>query len=134
MATRILIVDDERSIADTLSVIFRRAGYEAFTAYNGALGLDAARKLAPKLVLSDVVMPELDGVAMAMQIRESLPEVAVLLFSGQAGVPDLLRAAEEKGFHFELLQKPMHPAEIIRKVEVALSQHEQSCCDGGYPK
>ena len=124
MLNRILIVDDERSIADTLSMIFRFAGYETFTAYNGALGLEAARELAPKLVLSDVVMPELDGVTMAMRIRESMPQVAVLLFSGQAGTLDLLRAAEEKGFHFELLEKPMQPAEIIRKVGVMLSRAE----------
>ncbi len=118
---RILIVDDERMIADTLSVIFRSVGYEAFTAYNGLLGLDAARKLAPNLVLSDVVMPELDGVTMAIEIRNSLPGVIVLLFSGQAGTSDLLRSAEEKGFHFEMLQKPIHPDEILRKVASTLA-------------
>ena len=58
---RILIVDDEQMIADTLSVIFRRLGYEAFTAYNGLLGLDAARDLKPNLVLSDVVCPSWTG-------------------------------------------------------------------------
>jgi CheY-like chemotaxis protein len=122
MSARILIVDDERMIADTLSVIFRGAGYETYTAYNGQLGLDAARNLAPKLVLSDVVMPELDGVSMAMQIRKSQPEVRVLLFSGQAGTSDLLRSAEEKGFHFELLEKPIHPDEIMRRVAQALNE------------
>jgi CheY-like chemotaxis protein len=125
-AARILIVDDEQMIADTLSVIFRSAGYEAFTAYNGLLGLDAARKLAPNLVLSDVVMPGLDGITMAIEIRTELPDVPVLLFSGQAGMADLLEGAEEKGFHFEILQKPIHPAEIIRKVASTLSNYRQS--------
>jgi DNA-binding NtrC family response regulator len=121
MRARILIVDDERMIADTLSVIFRRVGYETFTAYNGLLGLDAARKVAPNLVLSDVVMPELDGIAMAMEIRTTLPEIRVLLFSGQAGTLDLLHDAEQRGFHFELMQKPVHPDEIIRKVAAELA-------------
>jgi DNA-binding NtrC family response regulator len=121
MAIRILIVDDERSIADTLSVIFRHAGYETFTAYNGRQGLDAALELAPKLVLSDVVMPELDGVAMAIEIRKIMPEIPVVLFSGQTGVTDLLQSAKDKGFHFELLEKPIHPAEIVRIVGVTLS-------------
>lgn len=121
VTARILIVDDERSIADTLSMIFRRLGYEAHTAYNGLLGLDAARTLAPDLVLSDVMMPGLDGISMAMEIRNTLPEMPVLLFSGQACTLDLLHEAEEKGFHFELLQKPIHPDEITRKVASMLS-------------
>jgi len=119
---RILIVDDERTIADTLSVILRGQGYETFTAYNGLLGLDAAIKLLPDLVLSDVVMPGMDGVSMAMEIKRLQPCVPVLLFSGQAGTRDLLYKAEEKGFHFQLLSKPLPPNEIIRHVAHALSQ------------
>ena len=115
-AARILIVDDERMIADTLSAIFRGAGYETYTAYNGRLGLDAARTLSPELVLSDVAMPEMDGVQMAMQIRRSQPKVRVLLLSGQSETSDLLRSARENGFDFELLQKPIHPEEIMRRV------------------
>jgi DNA-binding response OmpR family regulator len=124
---RILIVDDEEMIADTLSLIFRRQGYEAFTAYNGLLGLNAARDLKPNLVLSDVAMPELDGVNMAMQICNALPEVDVLLFSGQAGTMDLLHDAEERGYHFELLQKPVPPDEIVRKVAAMLANPGHSC-------
>jgi DNA-binding response OmpR family regulator len=128
-AARILIVDDERLIADTLSVIFRSAGYETYTAYDGKLGLDAARELSPELVLSDVVMPVLDGVSMAIQIRRSLPEVRVLLFSGQAATSDLLRSAEENGFHFDLLEKPIHPTEILRKVAQALNKAAGDSCE-----
>jgi DNA-binding NtrC family response regulator len=120
MPARILIVDDERTIADTLSVIFRGAGYETFTAYNGLIGLDAARTLQPNLVLSDVVMPGLDGVTMAIAILNALPAVQVLLFSGQADTVEFLRDAEERGFHFEILQKPMHPEELLRIVAMAL--------------
>jgi DNA-binding response OmpR family regulator len=126
---RIMIVDDERLIADTLAVIFRGAGYETYTAYDGKLGLDAARRLSPELVLSDVVMPELDGVSMAIQIRRSQPEVRVLLFSGQAATSDLLRSAEEDGFHFELLEKPIHPEEIMRKVAQALNRPMGDSCE-----
>jgi len=122
-AARILIVDDEQTIADTLSVIFRHAGYETYTAYNGMLGLVAARSLLPNLVLSDVMMPGLDGVAMAMEIRNTLPDVEVLLFSGQATTVELLREAESKGFHFEILLKPVHPSEVIRKVALVLKEH-----------
>jgi CheY-like chemotaxis protein len=125
---RILIVDDEPVIADTLSMIFRGAGYETFTAYNGVLGLNAARKLLPNLVLSDVMMPELDGVTMAIEICHLLPQVHVLLFSGQAGTLDLLQNAKGRGFNFELLQKPIHPDEIMRKVALVLAEPGGSCC------
>ena len=121
IGAKILIVDDERTIADTLSAIFRHLGYEAFTAYNGVLGLEAARRLQPKLVLSDVMMPELDGVSMAIEICSTLPDVAILLFSGQATTADLLHGAEEKGFHFELLQKPIHPDQLVGKVAAMLA-------------
>ncbi len=127
MTTRILIVDDERTIADTLAVIFRGVGYEAFTAYNGLLGLEAARELQPDLVLSDVMMPGMDGVSMAMEIRRTRPEAAVLLFSGQASTLDLLHQAKEKGFHFELLAKPMPPGEILRRVAAAVSCPGNPC-------
>jgi DNA-binding NtrC family response regulator len=124
---RILIVDDEPVIADTLSVIFRGAGYETFTAYNGVLGLNAARELVPNLVLTDVVMPGLDGVTMAMEICSLLPQVRVLLFSGQAGTSDLLKNAKIKGFDFEMLQKPVHPEVIMQKVASALAEPNKSC-------
>jgi hypothetical protein len=53
--------------------------------------------------------------------------VRVLLFSGQAGTMDLLQGAKGKGFNFELLQKPIHPDEIMRKVALALKQPGGSC-------
>jgi CheY-like chemotaxis protein len=74
-------------------------------------------------------MPELDGVTMAIEICSAFPNVRVLLFSGQAETRDLLRNAEGRGFHFELLQKPVHPDEIIQRVALALA--EQSACQDG---
>lgn len=118
---RILVVDDEEVIADTLSEILRKKGYEAFAAYNGQLGLEAARSFAPNLVLSDVMMPELDGVSMAMEISKTLPGVKVLLFSGMANMVELLDEARQQGFHFEILRKPVAPDEIIRKIVSTLA-------------
>lgn len=121
MARRILIVDDERTIADTLTTIFRAEGYEAFAAYNGLLGLEAALELQPDLVLSDVRMPGMDGVRMAIEIRKALPKVTVLLLSGQASTLDLLEQADGEDFHFELLAKPIAPREILRRVASTLA-------------
>lgn len=123
MKHRILIVDDERLIADTLALIFHRAGFEVKAVYDGLLGLEAARSFEPCLVLSDVVMPGLDGVSMAMTIQTENPDVVILLFSGQAATSELLGAAERRGFHYELLEKPVPPDEIVRRAEQALARH-----------
>jgi CheY-like chemotaxis protein len=71
-------------------------------------------------------MPGLDGIEMAIKIRTSHPDVQVLLFSGQASTVDLLHFAEERGFHFEILQKPIHPSEILRKVASTLAAKKPS--------
>ena len=63
---------------------------------------------------------------MAMEICSQLPQVRVLLFSGQAGTSDLLKNAKIKGFDFEMLQKPVHPEVIMQKVASALAQPNKS--------
>src|SRR5690349_22613876 len=104
----ILVVDDEKRIADTLSLILRSKGYEVNTAYDGAQAYESCRRLPPKLIISDVVMPEMNGVDLAIRVRSEMPECAVLLFSGQTATADMLQEAHERGFTFELLAKPIH--------------------------
>ena len=120
MVLNILIVDDERLIADTLAIIFRRAGFKAYTAYSGLDGLEAARRFRPSLVLSDVNMPGLDGISMAMAIQQEIPSTAIMLFSGQASTTELLSKAEILGFHYEILQKPVPAPELLRRAWLAL--------------
>ena len=116
MAKRVLVVDDERVIADTLVAILRAAGYEATAAYDGDGGLSECKSCVPDLVITDVIMPGMSGIEMAIQVRLSYPECKVLLFSGQAGTADLLEKARRSGHDFELLAKPVHPADLLRKL------------------
>jgi len=113
---RILVVDDERVIADTLAVILALHGYQAFTAYNGQSGLERAQELNPELIISDVVMPGINGIDMAVQIRQFLPSCKIILFSGQAATADLLNGTA-KDYKFEILSKPVHPRELLEKLE-----------------
>ena len=113
---RVLVVDDEPPIADTLAAIFRNAGYEAATAYDGISGLSQCEAFRPDLVISDVVMPQMNGIEMAIWIKERYPACKVLLFSGQAATANLLDEARRSGYDFELLAKPVHPAELLAKV------------------
>ena len=108
-----LIVDDETIIADTLRLILVQSGFHAATAYDGQAALEKARQMNPDILLCDVVMPGLNGIELAIQIRSFLPRCRVLLLSGQAAVHDLLEDARLRGHHFDLLTKPVHPDELL---------------------
>ncbi len=116
MPRRVLVVDDETRIADTLAAIFRNAGYEAAAAYDGSSALAQCESFRPDLVVTDVVMPGMNGVEMAIQVKQQYPGCKVLLFSGQASTANLLEEARRSGYDFDLLTKPVHPKELLAKL------------------
>ncbi len=111
---RILVVDDEALIADTIVQILNRNGFIAEAAYSGAEAIEIARRNCPDLLLSDVLMPQLDGVEAAIAIREICPDTRIVLFSGQAATVEILERARQRGHSFELLPKPIHPTQLIK--------------------
>jgi CheY-like chemotaxis protein len=111
---RVLVVDDEAIIADTLALILNRNGFEAVACYGGHQAVEAARKTAFETVLSDVAMPHFDGVEAAIAIRELCPTARIVLFSGQSATVEILERARERGHDFELLPKPIHPADLLK--------------------
>jgi len=113
---RVIVVDDEHVIADTLATILNRAGYEATAVYTGRQAVDLARETKPDLIVSDVIMPDMNGIEAAIVIREMLPSCKVLLFSGQAATADLLENARACGHEFEILAKPIHPQDLLAKL------------------
>ena len=111
-----LVVDDECVIADTLAAILDQRGYDALQAYSGTEGVAMARGFRPDLIISDVMMPDMNGIEAAILIRSFLPNCKILLFSGHAGqaaTVDLLASARERGHEFELLAKPILPVELL---------------------
>jgi DNA-binding response OmpR family regulator len=114
--TDILVVDDEKRIADTLTLILRSKGYAVATAYDGVQAYESCRNVTPRLVISDVVMPKMNGIELAIKVRSEMPPCSVLLFSGQAATADMLQDASARGFDFELLAKPVHPDDLVNKV------------------
>lgn len=114
---QVLVVDDEKSIADTLAVILRTKGYRSVSAYDGASGLAIYRRIIPDLVITDVLMPDMNGIAMAIAIRKEFLKSRILLFSGQQSLTEeMLRESRTLGYDFELLAKPIHPVDLLDKV------------------
>jgi CheY-like chemotaxis protein len=72
--------------------------------------------LVPDLLITDVIMPGMTGIDLAVQFRANYPECKVLLFSGQAATADMLAAAKRHGHDFEVLAKPVHPSDLLAKL------------------
>ncbi len=121
----ILVVDDEQIIADTLSVILSSKGYSVLTAYDGETALRLARDMQPNLMLSDVVMPGMTGITLAIAMTKAAPNCKVLLFSGQAATIDLLLDARNAGYDFNVLNKPIHPKDLLRHISEAIEQDSE---------
>jgi CheY-like chemotaxis protein len=117
---KILVVDDQRLIANTIVEIFQNAGFEAVAAYDGWSALEIAGRLRPDLLLSDVLMPQMNGVQLAIAMRRNHPETKILLFTGQAGISEILLEGKEKGYEFELLPKPIHPLKLLERIKEQL--------------
>ena len=113
---KVLVVDDERVIADTLAVILNQSGFQAKAAYSGEEALDIASTFEPDMIITDVIMADLNGIDAAISIRALLPRIKILLFSGQAATADLLEKARGRGYEFEILAKPVHPQDLLNKL------------------
>lgn len=117
---RIFVVDDENSIASTLALILESDGFDATPFTEPLEALKASRSESPDLLLSDVMMPQLSGIDLAIQMLEHSPFCKVLLFSGMPDSANLLQDSREHGHSFELLAKPMDPPELLRRIQTAM--------------
>lgn len=115
-APRVFVVDDEHVVATTLAAILRLHGYCAISFTSPIEALAAAQSRAPDLLISDVMMPDISGIDLAIQIRAECPECKVLLFSGQAATRDLPEDARRKGHDSQLLQKPVHSSAMFASI------------------
>jgi DNA-binding NtrC family response regulator len=115
-ATQIFVVDDEPVIASTLATILQMNGFAAnfFTSPQQALA--AAQCKAPDMLISDVTMPGISGIHLAMKMRASYPNCKILLFSGHPSTPGLIEDARAQGHDFRLLSKPVPPDELLMEI------------------
>ncbi|MGE5205398.1 MAG: response regulator [Chlamydiota bacterium] len=114
--TTVLVVDDERTVAHSIADILSLHGFETRVAYDGRQAIREVLEDCPDAIISDVIMPRISGIEAAKAIQEMCPEARILLFSGQAATSDLLKTAEDQGYSFELLPKPVHPEVLLSKL------------------
>jgi CheY-like chemotaxis protein len=114
---KVLVVDDQKLIADTIAEILQGVGFHVIAAYDGWTALEIATRFQPDHLLSDVLMPRMNGVELAIAIRKVCPAAKILLFSGQAGISEILLEGRNQGFEFELIAKPVHPLKLIDRLK-----------------
>ena len=76
-----------------------------------------ALQLTPDIVLTDVVMPHMNGVQLAIAIRKALPAAEVILLSGQAGISEIVERGRDEGYWFEIIAKPVHPEKLLQRLQ-----------------
>jgi CheY-like chemotaxis protein len=121
---RVLVVDDEPAIADTIAKILCLSGYTATAQYDGDGALESALIAPPQLLITDVVMPGMSGIELAITVKRVFPDCRIMLFSGVASSDGLLAAAQREGHNFTLLNKPVPPADLLAMV----ANHLDSSC------
>jgi CheY-like chemotaxis protein len=112
------VVDDEDIIASTRRLILSNQGFYARSFIDPLEALKAAaQSVSPDLLLTDVMMPGINGIELAKQVKARCPKCKILLFSGQSETVDLLEDAGAQGDYFEILSKPVHPRDLLAKIE-----------------
>jgi CheY-like chemotaxis protein len=121
-ARKILIVDDEAPVAETLALVLRSCHYNVRAAFSAEQAIEILAEWRPDLVIADVMLPHMNGIDLGCVVKANYPNSQVLLVSGNPGTTELLEIAWQKGNHFEILAKPLHPSVIIEIVHGMLPE------------
>jgi DNA-binding NtrC family response regulator len=112
-----LVVDDEELIADSVAEILNRNGYDAISRYSGESAIECIEDQCPDIIVSDMIMPNCNGIQLAKSVRFRCPTTRILLFLGNSATSRLLDNASDDGYLFELLAKPIHPLELLKALK-----------------
>jgi CheY-like chemotaxis protein len=119
---RVLVVDDDHLVADTLTLIFGKNGFEATAAYSADQGLERAREFSPDLLLCDVNMPGRDGLALASDLTKEQPSCRIIMLTGfYSNLKSIREHFSRLARPVGILSKPCHPSEIIREATAMLA-------------
>ena len=124
MRPKVLVVDDERAILDTVEILLRGEGFDAAVAQSGREALERFDDLNPDIVLTDIRMPGVTGLDLLEAIRERDAEVPVILMTAQASLQSAVKAVNQGAFYY--LQKPFSNAELVALCRRAAQMRELS--------
>lgn len=121
MATKILLIDDNKDVREMLREELVAAGYEVTAVANGNAGLAAVRKAPVDIVVTDIFMPEKEGLETIVEMRRDFPQIKIIAISGGSSRPrnqrtDHLAIAHDIGAD-EILRKPFEPAQLVGAIE-----------------
>lgn len=120
-----MVVDDEPVLRETILEMLEDEGFEALGMTNAEHALSWAERIQPDILLSDIVMPGMNGIDMVIQLMGILPECRMILFTGNPAAPNLLEKAHAKGYTFEVLAKPIKPDLLIPTLRKLASSSEK---------
>ena len=121
MKQRVLVIDDDRLVADTLNLIFQASGYDSQAAYSAADGLAQARTFSPGLLLCDVTMPEESGLQLAEKMRLEMPDCKLIMLTAYASnTVKVEQYISQSKRPFKLLNKPCRPELLLREAQILL--------------
>ena len=122
MAKKVVVAEDDLPIADLLSFILRREGYEVYIAYDGGEALESIEKNLPDLVLLDIMMPVMDGWEVLKKVKEDdkLKNIPVIMLTAKGQEWDIV-----KGFELgseDYVVKPFSPSELLVRIKKRLGE------------
>lgn len=120
---KILIIDDEQSIINLVSVYLRPEGYEIHTATDGPTGLNSARNLKPDLIVLDIMLPGLDGIELLTRLRRE-SDVYVIMLTAKTEETDKIIGLSVGADDY--LTKPFSPRELVARIKAALRRYGTS--------
>ena len=126
MPDRVLIVDDERTLARVIGIRFKAAGFEVDTAFSGESGIASATANRPDAIVLDVRMPDLTGFEVLDRLRADPRTASIPVVFLSANVQDSARAAAMAAGAVAYLTKPYDPADVIAVVTRAIDAHRRS--------
>jgi DNA-binding response OmpR family regulator len=122
----ILIVDDERNVADTLSLIMTQSGFAVFTAYDADSAIEMATLVPPDVLLSEIVFGRTTGLDLAMAVRCIAPDCKILFLTRSGSAAGLLLdEARDMGLDFLEMTKPLHPIELLAHTRQKLATEQK---------
>jgi len=119
---RVLVVDDDRLVADTLTLIFEKNGFRAKAAYSADEALQCSREFTPDLLLCDVTMPARDGLSLVEDMTRELPSCRILVLTGfYSNLKSINEQARKLSRPLGILTKPCLPSDLLREANALLA-------------